>query len=120
MHEEWGEVAEKAAGELAETRAGGHRIVAVGTTVVRLLESAALAGEERWPCEWSGKTDLFIRPPYTFRSVDALITNFHFPKTTLLVLVQTFASRSLIERAYHEAIKEEYRFFSYGDAMLIV
>jgi S-adenosylmethionine:tRNA ribosyltransferase-isomerase len=69
---------------------------------------------------WSGETDLFIRPPYTFRAVDALMTNFHLPKTTLLVLVRTFGTDELIRRAYDEAIRERYRFYSYGDAMLIL
>ena len=69
---------------------------------------------------WRGETDLFIRPPFEFRGLDALLTNFHFPRTTLLVLVATLAGRELIERAYREAIREEYRFYSYGDAMLIL
>ena len=69
---------------------------------------------------WNGETDLFIRPPFEFRAIDALMTNFHFPRTTLLVLVQTFGGPELIAEAYRQAIKEEYRFYSYGDAMLIV
>lgn len=69
---------------------------------------------------WQGTTDLFIRPPFEFRGIDALLTNFHFPRTTLLVLVQTFGSAELIAQAYRQAIQEEYRFFSYGDAMLII
>ena len=69
---------------------------------------------------WSGRTDLFIRPPFEFRAIDALLTNFHFPRTTLLVLVQTFGGWELIADAYRQAIEEEYRFYSYGDAMLIV
>jgi S-adenosylmethionine:tRNA ribosyltransferase-isomerase len=96
----------------AETKAAideARRVVAIGTTVVRALESA---GE--------GSTDIFIRPPFEFRVVDALLTNFHLPKSTLLMLVSAFASRDLIFRAYREAVHERYRFFSYGDCMLIL
>ena len=82
-----------------------------------MLETAARA--ERL-AGWSGNTDLFIRPPYTFRAVDALMTNFHLPRTTLLLLVSAFGGEELIRRAYEEAIREEYRFYSYGDAMLIL
>ncbi|HEX5444442.1 MAG TPA: S-adenosylmethionine:tRNA ribosyltransferase-isomerase, partial [Pirellulales bacterium] len=84
---------------------------------VRLLETAAQAGEL---APWSGDTDLFIRPPYSFKAVEALLTNFHLPRTSLLVLVRTFGGDDLVMRAYAEAIAEKYRFFSYGDAMLIV
>jgi S-adenosylmethionine:tRNA ribosyltransferase-isomerase len=83
----------------------------------RLTSQGALRAEI---VPWRGETDLFIRPPFEFKIVDALLTNFHFPRTTLLVLVQTFCGRELIEQAYREAIREEYRFYSYGDAMLIV
>jgi S-adenosylmethionine:tRNA ribosyltransferase-isomerase len=83
---------------------------------VRVLETAAASGELM---PWSGATDLFIRPPYQFRAVDALMTNFHLPRTTLLVLVRTFGGEELLTRAYEEAIRERYRFYSYGDAMLI-
>jgi S-adenosylmethionine:tRNA ribosyltransferase-isomerase len=129
MHTEWGELTATAAEELNATRRQGGRLIAVGTTVVRLLESAVrgAAAPERPSAggravipSWSGETSLFIRPPFEFRAVDALLTNFHFPRTTLLVLVQTFGGRELVEHAYHEAIREEYRFYSYGDAMLIV
>jgi S-adenosylmethionine:tRNA ribosyltransferase-isomerase len=91
--------------------------VAVGTTSVRLLETAAAGGQLR---PFAGYTDLFIRPPYRFRAVDALLTNFHLPRTTLLVLVRTFGGDELVRRAYDEAIREQYRFYSYGDAMLIL
>ena len=81
---------------------------------------AGAASADRTIPPWKGETDLFIRPPFEFRAVDAMLTNFHFPRTTLLVLVQTFGGRELIRRAYEEAIREEYCFYSYGDAMLIV
>jgi len=92
-------------------------VIAVGTTSVRVLETAAREGQLR---AWQGETDLFIRPPYTFRCVDALLTNFHLPKSTLLVLVRTFGGDQLIRRAYTAAVSHRYRFFSYGDAMLVV
>ena len=102
---------------LLERRQRGGRIVAVGTTTVRVLETAARDGKLK---PFTGFTDLFIRPPFEFHAIDALLTNFHFPRTTLLVLVQTFGGDKLIRRAYQEAIQEEYRFYSYGDAMLIL
>ncbi len=127
MHSEWGELTAATAAELNATRTGGGRIVAVGTTVLRVLETAArsaqvdqMASESRAFPPWTGTTNLFVRPPFEFRAVDALVTNFHFPRTTLLVLVQTFGGRELIAEAYRQAIQEEYRFYSYGDAMLIV
>jgi S-adenosylmethionine:tRNA ribosyltransferase-isomerase len=100
--------------ETADAMEAAQRIVAVGTTVVRALETV---GEPR-PCE--GSTNIFIRSPFEFRVVDALLTNFHLPKSTLLMLVCAFASRELILRGYAEAVREGYRFFSYGDCMLIV
>ena len=127
MHSEWGEITAEAAAELNASRAAGGRIIAVGTTAARLLETAirsqqsANAGSPaRVLPAWQGRTDLFIRPPFEFLAIDALMTNFHFPRTTLLVLVQTFGGRELIAQAYREAIREEYRFYSYGDTMLIV
>jgi S-adenosylmethionine:tRNA ribosyltransferase-isomerase len=117
MHAEWGEITEATAAELRAVRARGHRVVAVGTTAVRVLESAAASGPLT---AWAGETQLFIRPPYEFRAVDALLTNFHLPRSTLLVLVRTFGGDALIRQAYAVAIRERYRFFSYGDAMLIV
>jgi S-adenosylmethionine:tRNA ribosyltransferase-isomerase len=89
----------------------------VGTTTVRVLETAARDGELQ---AFQGETDLFIRPPHEFRAVDALMTNFHLPRSSLLVLVRTFGGDRLIRRAYEEAIRQRYRFFSYGDAMLIL
>jgi S-adenosylmethionine:tRNA ribosyltransferase-isomerase len=97
---------------------GASRIVAVGTTVVRLLESARREGEKLIAQE--GSTDIFIYPPYRFQNVDALLTNFHLPRSTLLMLVSAFAGRELLLRAYQEAIRERYRFYSYGDCMLIL
>jgi S-adenosylmethionine:tRNA ribosyltransferase-isomerase len=124
MHGEMGEVTPSAAAEINGTRGAGGRIIAVGTTVVRLLETAVRAGGDvphsRNIQAWRGETELFIRPPFEFRAIDALMTNFHFPRTTLLVLVQTFGGWELIAEAYRQAIEEEYRFYSYGDAMLIV
>jgi len=117
MHSEWGRIDEKAVELIEGCRARGGRVVAVGTTAVRILETAAAGGGLRPFC---GQTDLFIRPPYTFRAVDVLLTNFHLPKTTLLVLVRIFGGDELIREAYEEAIREEYRFYSYGDAMLVL
>ena len=117
MHEEWCELSEQTARVLRETRARGGRIVAVGTTTVRTLETVARSGPLR---AWRGTTDLFIRPPYRFRAVDVLLTNFHLPRSTLLVLVCAFAGLEPIRRAYAEAVARQYRFYSYGDAMLIL
>jgi S-adenosylmethionine:tRNA ribosyltransferase-isomerase len=117
MHREWGELPETTAAAVAGCRARGGRVVAVGTTAVRVLETAASSGEVR---PWSGETGLFIYPGHTFRAVDALVTNFHLPRSSLLLLVSAFAGVDLIRRAYKTAVKEQYRFYSYGDAMLIV
>ncbi len=117
MHGETAHVDAATVERIRARRADGGRVIAVGTTSVRTLESAAADGDLK---PWSGTTDLFIRPPYAFRVVDALMTNFHLPRTTLLVLVTTFGGYDLIMRAYREAIAERYRLFSYGDAMLIV
>jgi len=122
MHGEWAELSSIAADEINRTRSSGGRIVAIGTTVVRVLESAAAATSsgQRAVSPWSGETRLYIRPPHEFRATDAMLTNFHFPRTTLLLLVQAFGGTALIRRAYEAAIAEQYRFYSYGDAMLIV
>ncbi|RLS51892.1 MAG: tRNA preQ1(34) S-adenosylmethionine ribosyltransferase-isomerase QueA [Planctomycetota bacterium] len=117
MHSEWCELPAVTVAAIERTRARGGRVIAVGTTSARTLESIAATGPLR---PWSGETNLFIRPPYEFRVIDGLITNFHLPKSTLLVLVSTLAGRDLMLRAYREAIARQYRFFSYGDAMLIV
>lgn len=117
MHREWCELPDETCRQIAETRRSGGRIVAVGTTSVRTLESASRNGS---PQPWSGETNLFIRPPYQFRAVDCLLTNFHLPRSTLLVLVSAFAGLELIRKAYKQAIEERYRFYSYGDSMLIL
>jgi S-adenosylmethionine:tRNA ribosyltransferase-isomerase len=117
MHAEWGELPAASAEALNACRARGKRIVAVGTTAVRVLETAAASGQLR---PWSGETNLFIHPPYPFQAVDALVTNFHLPRTSLLLLVAAFAGIELTRRAYKTAVEEQYRFYSYGDAMLIL
>lgn len=117
MHFERGELPAETAAAIQRTKAAGGRIVSIGTTAVRTLETVASRGPI---AAWSGETNLFIRPPYQFQVVDALVTNFHLPQSTLLVLVSALAGRELILEAYRQAIAERYRFFSYGDAMLIV
>ena len=119
MEPEWFEVPPQTADALARTRSRGGRIVAVGTTVVRALESAGDAWREG-PRAISGWADLFIRPGHAFLWVDAMITNFHLPRSTLLLLVSAFAGTDLVLSAYRHAIDSGYRFYSYGDAMLIV
>jgi S-adenosylmethionine:tRNA ribosyltransferase-isomerase len=123
MHAEWYELTEAAAGSVARAKVQGRRVVAVGTTTVRALESAARTGTI---LPHRGRTDLFIYPPFTFRLVDALITNFHLPRSTLLMLVAAFcapgsaAGVKMILDAYAQAVSQRYRFYSYGDAMLIL
>ena len=117
MHAEYCEVTEEAARRINAARACGGRIVAVGTTTVRTLESAAAPDGQVRP--FAGQTDIFITPGYRFRAVDALITNFHLPGSTLLMLVSALAGREEMLRAYRHAVQERYRFFSFGDAMLI-
>jgi S-adenosylmethionine:tRNA ribosyltransferase-isomerase len=118
MHAEYFEISENAAEKIRRTKAAGGRVVAVGTTSVRTLESAAGRHETLQAC--SGWTDIFIYPGYTFRVVDGLITNFHLPESTLIMLVSALAGREHVLAAYREAVKERYRFFSFGDAMLIL
>ncbi|MBO7679930.1 MAG: tRNA preQ1(34) S-adenosylmethionine ribosyltransferase-isomerase QueA [Thermoguttaceae bacterium] len=130
MHEEFATIDQKAVDTILRCRASGGRVIAVGTTSVRTLESAANAspdgkidstGNNDYQLRpFSGPTDLFIRPPYRFKVVDALLTNFHLPKSTLLILVRTFGGDELMKRAYEEAIRYDYRFYSYGDCMLIL
>jgi S-adenosylmethionine:tRNA ribosyltransferase-isomerase len=121
MHSEYGELSQEVATELASARARGNRIICVGTTAVRLLEQAALASGEAEALEpFGGGVDLFILPGYRFRLVDRLITNFHLPRSTLLMLVSAFASKDMIAHAYQEAISLRYRFYSFGDCMVIL
>ena len=117
MHTEWCRLSDEAVDTIRGARANGGRIVAVGTTSTRVLETAALEGELQ---PFAGKSNLFIKPGFTFHAIDALMTNFHLPRTTLQVLVQTFGGHELLKHAYTEAVKDEYRFYSYGDAMLIL
>ncbi len=118
MAREWYQVSPEAAAIINEARMGGKRIVATGTTTVRALETAAeMAGGV---AASQGYTDLYIYPGHRFRVVDAMITNFHLPGSSLILLVSAFAGRELILKAYREAMQERYRFLSYGDAMLIV
>lgn len=118
MHAEWGEVSEAAAAEIAATRAAGGRIIPVGTTALRLIETAARETGEIAP--WSGDTDIFIFPGFTFRVTDALMTNFHLPKSTLMMLVSALMGQQRVRRIYAHAIASDYRFFSYGDASLLI
>jgi S-adenosylmethionine:tRNA ribosyltransferase-isomerase len=117
MHTEWYEVPAATAAAIAGARAAGGRIVAVGTTVARALETAA-AGTGK-VCAGHGETRLFITPGYRFRAIDGLLTNFHLPGSTLLMLVAAYAGREAVLAAYQHAIERRYRFFSYGDAMLV-
>ena len=118
MHSEAYSIPGQAAHKINSARAAGHRVVAVGTTCVRTLEYAsASSGHVQ---AGNGCCDLFIHPGYRFKAVDAMITNFHLPQSTLLMLVSAFAGRENVLHAYQEAIKRKYRFYSYGDAMLIV
>ncbi len=116
MHSEWLRVEEPLCAQIRATRARGGRVVAVGTTVVRALESSWRDGEVR---PYSGETRLFLHPGKAIRSVDALLTNFHLPESTLLMLVCAFAGQERVLAAYEHAVRERYRFFSYGDAMLV-
>jgi S-adenosylmethionine:tRNA ribosyltransferase-isomerase len=118
MHEEWCELTPSTATLIADARARGHRIWAVGTTSVRTLESAAADDGVVQPI--ARETNIFLRPPYTFRAVDHLITNFHVPRSSLLMLVAAFAGYDLTMRAYAAALDQRYRFYSYGDAMCIL
>ncbi|MBY6116369.1 tRNA preQ1(34) S-adenosylmethionine ribosyltransferase-isomerase QueA [Mameliella alba] len=117
MHGEWGEVSEQAAEEIAATRAEGGRVIPVGTTALRLIETAARGGAI---APFRGVTDIFIYPGFTFHVADALMTNFHLPKSTLMMLVSALMGPERIRKIYAHAIAENYRFFSYGDASLLI
>ncbi|MBU6377346.1 MAG: tRNA preQ1(34) S-adenosylmethionine ribosyltransferase-isomerase QueA [Gammaproteobacteria bacterium] len=121
MHAEWAEVPAAACAAIAAAQAAGRRVIAVGTTVVRALESAALAASARGGplAPWTGETRIFITPGFHWRVVDALVTNFHLPRSTLLMLVSAFVGRETILAAYAHAVAQRYRFFSYGDAMFL-
>lgn len=119
MHSEEIDLDEQTAALIQQTRRNGGRVIAVGTTVVRVLESVASVHQGQ-ALPYHGATRLFITPGYRFQLVDGLITNFHLPRSTLLLLVSAFSSKTLMEQAYQEAIRERYRFFSFGDAMFIV
>ena len=117
MHAEWGQVSPQAAAEINATKAAGGRVIPVGTTALRLIESAAAHGRMQ---PWEGTTDIFIYPGYQFRVTDALMTNFHLPKSTLLMLVSALMGKARMDRIYAHAIDHQYRFFSYGDASLLI
>lgn len=117
MHAEWGEVTPAAAEAIGRAKAEGRRVIPVGTTALRLIESAARSGEI---APWAGDTDIFITPGFKFRVADALMTNFHLPKSTLMMLVSALMGVQTVKDIYHHAIHKEYRFFSYGDASLLL
>ena len=119
IHQEYGVVRREVAEQLSQAKREGRRIICVGTTTVRLVEAAAQASSPLQVQPFTGWVSLFILPGYQFQIVDALITNFHLPKSTLLMLVTAFAGKELISKAYQEAIAQKYRFYSFGDAMLI-
>jgi S-adenosylmethionine:tRNA ribosyltransferase-isomerase len=118
MHTEYFQISTELAAAIAATKASGQRVIAVGTTSVRALETMGRADGTVQAGE--GQTAIFIYPGYQFKVLDGLITNFHLPRSTLLMLVSAFAGRELTLAAYEEAIKERYRFFSFGDAMLLL
>lgn len=118
MHAEWGRVTQTAAAEIAATKAAGGRVIPVGTTALRLIESAARESGTIQP--WEGNTDIFIYPGFAFNVADALMTNFHLPKSTLMMLVSALLGQEEIRKVYDHAVKEGYRFFSYGDASLLL
>jgi len=116
MHSEWGQVSAQAAAEIIETKAAGGRVIPVGTTALRLVETAARSGIIQ---PWEGDTDIFITPGFEFNVADALMTNFHLPKSTLMMLVSALMGQKTVQNIYKHAIESNYRFFSYGDASLL-
>lgn len=117
MHSEFYNLSEEVSETINKAKKEGRRVIAVGTTTVRTLETIAAKGEIKASHGW---TDIFIYPGFEYKAVDALITNFHLPESTLIMLVSAFASKEMILNAYAEAVKERYRFFSFGDAMFIL
>jgi S-adenosylmethionine:tRNA ribosyltransferase-isomerase len=117
MHAEWGQVSAQAASEIAATKAAGGRVIPVGTTALRLIETAAQDGAIK---PWEGDTDIFITPGFRFNVADALMTNFHLPRSTLMMLVSALMGSQSIRTIYAHAINQKYRFFSYGDASLLI
>jgi S-adenosylmethionine:tRNA ribosyltransferase-isomerase len=117
MHAEWGQVTAQAASEIAATKEAGGRVIPVGTTALRLIESAARAGQIS---AWEGTTDIFIYPGFKFQVTDALMTNFHLPKSTLMMLVSALMGQARVKSIYDHAVRTQYRFFSYGDASLLI
>jgi S-adenosylmethionine:tRNA ribosyltransferase-isomerase len=120
IHKEYGKLSPEVATELSRAKIEGRRVICVGTTTVRLVEAAARGGDPTKIQPFEGWADLFILPGYQFRMVDGVITNFHLPRSTVLMLVCAFAGRDFIDRAYQEAVSQQYRFYSFGDAMLIL
>jgi S-adenosylmethionine:tRNA ribosyltransferase-isomerase len=118
MHAEWGQVSATAADQILRAKKEGRRVIPVGTTALRLIESAAAASGEIAP--WEGETDIFIYPGFKFNVADALMTNFHLPKSTLMMLVAALMGKARMDEIYTHAIAENYRFFSYGDSSLLV
>ncbi|KPD12430.1 tRNA preQ1(34) S-adenosylmethionine ribosyltransferase-isomerase QueA [Phaeobacter sp. 11ANDIMAR09] len=117
MHAEWGRVSAEAAAEIAATKAAGGRVIPVGTTALRLIESAARSGHVK---PWEGETDIFIYPGFVFHAADALMTNFHLPKSTLLMLISALMGQERVREIYDHAVNSRYRFFSYGDGSLLL
>ena len=117
MHSEFGEINQKTVDEIRQTKKNGGRIIPVGTTALRLLETAAQSNDIL--SEWRGETDIFIYPGYKFIVADGLMTNFHLPKSTLMMLVSALMGKETIESIYNHAITKKYRFFSYGDSSLL-
>lgn len=117
MHAEWGQVTPEAAAQINATKAAGGRVIPVGTTALRLIETAARSGRVE---PWEGPTDIFIYPGFAFHATDALMTNFHLPKSTLLMLVSALMGKDRMDLVYAHAIAQGYRFFSYGDASLLI
>jgi S-adenosylmethionine:tRNA ribosyltransferase-isomerase len=118
MHAEWGRISDRAADEIAQTKAAGGRVIPVGTTALRLIETAARSTGQIAP--WVGETDIFIKPGFEFAVADGLITNFHLPKSTLMMLVSALMGVDRVKQIYAHAINEDYRFFSYGDSSLLL